>query len=365
MSDTFHKLKIVTVRRLDGDAIELVFDVPEAVRAQFTFKPGQHLALRATIDGVEQRRTYSICSGRGGPLRVGIKRVAGGAFSNWANDHLKSGDVLDGAVPQGRFVLPASDGSSRHLLMLAAGAGITPLLGMTIEALEHEPDARVTLVYATRTAVHAMYLREIEDLKDRFPARLDVIRVLSGASEGEAPLLQGRMTGDKLKALAVARIDLRSVNRAFLCGPGSFIKETRNALFELGLAREAVQHEFFAGRSGAAAMPAGAALAVAPPPAIARTAGSIDAVAVLDGQRHPFVLEPGQHVLEAALKAGIKAPYACTGGMCSTCRARVLEGKVTMTVNYSLEPWEMERGFVLTCQAIATTPNLVIDYDAM
>jgi ring-1,2-phenylacetyl-CoA epoxidase subunit PaaE len=364
MSDTFHTLKIASARKLEGDAIEIVFALPEAARETFAFKPGQYVAVRSTIDGVEQRRSYSICSGRGGALRIGIKRVPGGAFSSWANDHLKAGAVLDVAPPRGRFVLPAGSAAPRHLLMLAAGAGITPLLGMTTEALEEEPSTRVTLLYATRTLGQAMFLDAIEDLKDKFPARLDVIRVLSGPGEAETPLLAGRMTGEKLKAFAERRIDIRSVNHAFLCGPGSFIKETRNALFELGLARDVVHHEFFAGRTGAA--PAQSAAPVgAEKPEVVRAAGAIDAVAVLDGQRHPFVLEAGQHVLEAALKAGIKAPYSCTGGMCSTCRARVVEGTVTMTVNYSLEPWEIERGFVLTCQAVATTPNLVIDYDAM
>ncbi len=364
MSEPFHKLKIASARKLEGDAIEIVFAVPEAARNAFVFKPGQHMAVRATIDGVEQRRTYSICSGRGGPLRVGIKRIAGGAFSNWANEALKAGDALEVAAPQGRFVLPAGDGAARHLLMIAGGAGITPILGMTIEALEQEPETRVTLIYATRTLGQAMFLDEVEDLKDRYPARLDVIRVLSGAGEAETPLLAGRLTGEKLKALAEKRIDIRSVSRALLCGPGSFIKETRNALFELGLARDMVQHEFFAGRSGGVA-PQGVVAAPVAKVAAVRTAGAIDAIAVLDGQRHTFVLEPGQHVLEAALKAGIKAPYSCTGGMCSTCRARVVEGTVTMTVNYSLEAWEMERGFVLTCQAVATTKTLVVDYDAM
>jgi ring-1,2-phenylacetyl-CoA epoxidase subunit PaaE len=364
MSDTFHTLKIASARKLEGDAIEIVFAVPDAAQDAFAFKPGQYVAVRAMIDGVEQRRSYSICSGRRGPLRIGIKRVAGGAFSNWANDQLKAGNTLDVAPPRGRFVLPAGFIAPRHLLMLAAGAGITPLLGMTTEALEEEASTRVTLLYATRTLQQAMFLDALEDLKDKYPARLDVIRVLSGAGEAEIPLLAGRMTGEKLKAFAEQRIDIRSVNHAFLCGPGSFIKETRNALFELGLVREAVHHEFFAGRTGALPVP-GALAVVAPKPEAVRAAGAIDAVAVLDGQRHPFVLEPGQHVLDAALKAGIKAPYSCTGGMCSTCRARVVDGKVTMTVNYSLEPWEIERGFVLTCQAIAKTPNLTIDYDAM
>ena len=169
--------------------------------------------------------------------------------------------------------------------------------------------------------------------------------------------------GDRIVLdVAARRIDLSSVERAFLCGPGSFIKETRNALFELGLAKDVVHHEFFAGRSGGVTPALTTSVAT---PAPAAVAGTIEAIAILDGQKHKFPLAPGQHVLEAALAAGIKAPYSCTGGMCSTCRARVAEGKVKMTVNYSLEPWEMERGFVLTCQAVATTDKLVIDYDAM
>jgi ring-1,2-phenylacetyl-CoA epoxidase subunit PaaE len=363
MSDLFHNLTIASVRALAGDAVEIVFATPAAVGVEFAFKPGQHMAVRATIEGVEQRRTYSICSGRNGPLRVGIKHVPGGVFSTWAQTHLKPGDRLDVAPPQGRFTLPRSDGKPRHLLMLAGGAGITPILGMMIEALQTEPDTHVTLIYCTRTLADAMFLDEIEDLKDKTPARLDVINVLSGRGESETEILQGRLDGEKLRALSERRLDLRSVDRAFLCGPGSFIKETRNALFDLGLAREAVQHEFFAGRNvGASQTPGPQAT---PPVAVARTPGSIEAVAVLDGQRHKFVLAPGQHVLDAALKAGIKAPYSCTGGMCSTCRARVVDGAVTMTVNYSLEDWELKRGFVLTCQAVATTDALVIDYDAM
>ena len=246
--------------------------------------------------------------------------------------------------------------------MLAGGAGITPIFGMTIEALASEPETRVTLIYGTRSLAQTMFLEEIEDLKDKHPARLDVIHVLSGTGEGDTPLLQGRMTGDKLKALAAKRINLATMERAFLCGPGSFIKEARNALFDLGLAKDSVHHEFFASRSGG---PMPALTIPAAKPTATPVAGTIEAVAILDGQRHKFIMAPGQHVLEAALAAGIKAPYSCTGGMCSTCRARVAEGAVKMTVNYSLEPWEMERGFVLTCQSVATTKTLVIDYDAM
>ena len=367
MSEVFHRLPVASVRRLTADAVEITFDVPKASAEALAFKAGQHVPIRVTIDGVEQRRTYSMCSARGGSLRIGVKSVPGGAVSAWANQHLKAGDVVEVAAPQGRFSLPEGMGTARHLLMLAAGAGITPILGMINEALANEPDTRITLVYGNRTLEDAMFLGELEDLKDRYPARLDVVHVLSGAGAADTDILSGRVTGEKLKALADTLIDLKSVERAFLCGPGSFIKETRNALFDLGLTRETVHHEFFAGRTGAAPL---ATTATAPPierrkPASDVRPGAIEAVAILDGQRHRFPLRAGQHVLEAALAAGIRAPYSCTGGMCSTCRARVVEGAVTMTVNYSLEEWELKRGFVLTCQAVATTKTLVIDYDAM
>ena len=363
MADNFHTLRLASVHRIPGDAVAITFDIPPALSNDFAFKPGQHVAVRAMIDGVEQQRTYSICTGSNGPLRIGIRHVAGGIFSTWAQTHLKAGDTLDVAPPQGRFTLPATDGARRHLLMLAAGAGITPILGMTIEALVTAHNTSITLVYGFRTAASAMFLDELEDLKDRYPARFDLIQVLSRPGEAEAELLGGRITGEKLKALAANHIDLNYIDRAFLCGPGDVIKQTRNTLFDLGLARDCVHHEFFAGRTGGATPP----LSAAPTPAAnsEHAAGGILATAILDGQSHRFLLAPGQHFLDAALAAGLKPPHSCTAGMCSTCRARVVEGAVTMTVNYSLEDWEMQRGFVLTCQAVAATDTLVVDYDAM
>lgn len=362
MSEVFHALPVSSVARLTSDAIEIVFAVPESLAEGMRFKSGQHVPVRVFIDGVAQRRTYSLCSEMGGRLRIGVKRLPGGAVSSMLNDRLKVGDTLEVAAPQGRFTLPPTDGSPRHLLMLAAGAGITPILGMINEALSHEPAARITLIYGNRTPASAMFLAELEDLKDRYPARLDVVHVLTGAGVSESELLQGRIDGEKLKALAGKLFEIKSVDHAFLCGPGTFIKETRNALFELGLPRERVHHEFFAGRSGVQPQPA----ALQPPaPAAVKSAGALQAAAILDGQRYAFSIEPGQRVLEAALNAGIKAPYSCTGGMCSTCRAKVVEGTVAMAVNYSLEPWEIERGFTLTCQAEPTSHSLVIDYDAM
>lgn len=362
MSEVFHALPVLSVARLTSDAVEIVIGVADDMTEAMRFKSGQHVPVRVTIDGNAQRRTYSICSRKGGKLRIGVKHVPGGAVSTWINGQLKPGDVLEVAAPQGRFTLPPTDGSPRHLLMLAAGAGITPILGMINEALAEEPSTQITLVYGNRTSAATMFLGELEDLKDRYPARLDMIHVLTSTGASDSELLQGRIDAAKVKALAASLFEIKTVDYAFLCGPGTFIKESRNALFDLGLPRERVLHEFFAGRSG------GATPNHAPPPvasAPVKPVGAVEAVAILDGQRYRFSVKPGQRVLEAALSAGIKAPYSCTGGMCSTCRAKVVDGSVAMAVNYSLEPWELERGFVLTCQAEATSKALVIDYDAM
>jgi ring-1,2-phenylacetyl-CoA epoxidase subunit PaaE len=365
MAEQFHSLTVSSARAIAGDAVEVVFDVPEALQAQFAFKPGQHIVVRADCDGNQVERTYSICSGRRGPLRIGIRHVANGAFSGWVKRSLASGAALEVAAPAGRFTLPPSTGSGRHLLMLAAGAGITPILGMTIEALETEPETRVTLVYGSRRTSDAMFLSELEDLKDRFPTRFDLVHVLSRPGEAECELLGGRITGEKLKALAACRIPVSEIQRAFLCGPGDFIKSTRNALFELGMARDLVHHEFFIGRTGSAPVQPVTPTPTSEPDSAAQPRDAIALTVILDGQRHTVPLARGQNVLEAALAAGLKPPHSCTAGMCSTCRARIVEGTVTLTQNFSLEPWEIERGFTLTCQAVATSGQLVIDYDAM
>jgi ring-1,2-phenylacetyl-CoA epoxidase subunit PaaE len=355
-------LRIAQVHRETTDAMRLVFDVPTAHRAMFAFKPGQHLPVRAVIDGTEQRRTYSICAAPGGPLSVAIKRVDGGLFSNWANDTLQPGDTLAVMKPAGRFTLSPSDGTPRHILMIAAGAGITPIFAMVAQALEVEPTTRVTLLYGNRTIDSILFREALEDLKDRHLGRFELVHVLSHNDESDAPLIQGRISGDKLKALAVALLHIPSISQAYLCGPGSMIKETREALFALGMPREAVHHEFFAAGGGAYREKQ---IAETPTPPSSGASADTDVVAVLDGVRHRFTLAPGVHVLDAAIAAGVRVPYSCKGGMCCTCRAKVVEGRATMTVNYSLEPWEIEKGFILTCQARAETPRLVVDYDAM
>jgi ring-1,2-phenylacetyl-CoA epoxidase subunit PaaE len=359
-------LPIASVHAETADAVRIVFDVPAALRTAFAFKPGQHLAVRATIDGVEQRRTYSICSPPCVPLSVAIKRVEEGLFSNWANTTLKPGATLDAMPPAGRFTLNASDGAPRHLLMIAGGAGITPIFAMLSHALDAEPATRVTLLYGNRTIDSIMFREALEDLKDRHLSRFELVHVLSRNDEIEAPLFQGRITGEKLRQLTDTLINMPTVDHAYLCGPGSLIKDTRDALAALGLPKERISHEFFAAGGGVHRTKSTAAKpkAAAQHPA-AQQGNATEVIAVLDGMRHKFSLAPGAHVLDAAIAAGLRVPYSCKGGMCCTCRAKVVEGRATMTVNYSLEPWEIEKGFILTCQARAETPRLVVDYDAM
>ena len=387
----FQTLEIVEVRRETPDAISVTLRIPDGSREAFRFKPGQHLTLRTTLAGEEQRRTYSICCGPDeAHLRIAIKRVAEGRFSSWANDTLRAGAKIEVMPPTGRFVLPTSDGTPRHVVALAAGAGITPIMAMLKQTLIGEPNTSFTLIYGNRTPQSILFREELEDLKDRHLGRFTLLHVLSRNQESSAPLFEGRITGEKVKAFAATLFKPAEVAHVFLCGPGSMIKDARNALLALGMPRERVHFEFFAPAGGGADR----AKAASPPPltpprspsgspherpAHSKPEGKgegnagggpvkvegTEAIAVLDGIRHRFVVPPGGHVVDAALAAGIRVPYSCKGGMCCTCRARLVEGKAEMTTNYSLEPWEIERGFILTCQAVPKSERLVVDYDQM
>jgi ring-1,2-phenylacetyl-CoA epoxidase subunit PaaE len=359
----FYPLTIAEAKRETAEAISLRLVVPEALRERFRFKPGQHLAVRALIDGQEQRRSYSICSGPGdGELRIAIKRIANGYFSHWANAKLAAGASLEVMPPAGRFVLPPSTGEPRQIVAFAAGAGITPILAMLKHAMAEEPATCFTLIYGNRDPASILFRQELEDLKDRQLDRFTWLNVLSRNDEMNTPLLQGRITGEKVKTFAATLFRPAEVAHVFLCGPGSMIKETRNALLEAGVPRQRLHHEFFAPGGGAYRQAAASPAATAEP---AAAAVGCAAIAILDGVRHEFLIPPGGHVVDAALAAGIRVPYSCKGGMCCTCRAKLIEGEAKMTANYSLEPWEMARGFILTCQAVPTSPRLLLDYDQM
>ena len=366
----FHALRLATVLHEPGNALVVTFDVPGDLSKTFAFKPGQHIALRTLLDGVEVRRNYSICAGPGEKLRVGIKRVDGGRFSAWAHATLKPGMSIDVMPPAGRFVLVEGRDAPRHIVLFAAGSGITPCLGIAKQALDHETATRVTLVYGNRGRETTMFADELESLKDRHLGRFELIHVLSREGEADVALFGGRISGDKVRALGARLIDYGAAERVFVCGPGSMIKDVREALFGLGVTKERVSHEFFAAGGGGYRAGAGASSAGTPTPGPSPQGGggkhqSIEVVAILDDVRHRLTMLPGETVLAAALRAGLKAPYSCQGGMCATCRGRIVEGRVEMLHNYSLEPWELERGFVLTCQAVAKSARVVVDWDAM
>jgi ring-1,2-phenylacetyl-CoA epoxidase subunit PaaE len=361
-------LTVTAVKRETADAVAISLAVPDHLHHVFAFRPGQFLDVRARISGQEVRRSYSICSGPGEPqLRIAVKRVEGGLFSTWANDALVVGDSLDVMPPQGRFTLADTDGSARHLLGLAAGAGITPILSMIAHALANEPATRVTLVYGNRTPDGIMFREELEDLKDRSIDRFTLAHVLSRSDSEDGALFEGRITPQVLKQMAGVLVPFEQIAHAYLCGPGTMIKELRTALFSLGVARDRVHHEFFAAGGGAyrnhpSPAPGDAVTppATAPAPTIWPTATF---EAILDGMRHRIAIAPGETVIDAALRAGLRVPFSCRGGMCCTCRAKIIEGHAEMRLNYSLEAWEIEQGFTLTCQAVPQSERFVVDFD--
>jgi ring-1,2-phenylacetyl-CoA epoxidase subunit PaaE len=353
----FHALTVTNVRRETPDSVSVRFSVPDALAPAFAFAPGQYLTLRATIGGEQIRRSYSICSGVDeGDLRVGVKKVRGGAFSTFANETLRPGDIVEAMPPAGRFtVIPAVE-NRRHMLGVAAGSGITPILSIVRSLLAREPETRVTLVYGNRTSSGVMFAEEIEDLKNRHLSRFSVAHVLSREPQ-DVEVLSGRIDGDRLRAFAAGVLDLKSVTDAYLCGPQGMVVEARTALTALGIAPERMRTELFTASEPRRNFT---------PPAGDTAAERLAAISIrLDGARHAFDMLAGdESVIAAAERAGIDLPYSCRGGMCCTCRCRVEQGAVEMAVNYSLEEWETQAGFVLACQARPTTDTLSLDFDA-
>ena len=349
----FHRLTISDVRRETAEAVSLAFAVPAQLRSAYRYTPGQYLTLHAQIDGEAVRRSYSICSGLDdGELRVVIKRLAGGAFSNWAAEHLRAGDTLSVMTPDGRFGVPVEPGSARTLVAFAAGSGITPVMAILKSVLRREA-GRFFLFYGNRTAADIIFREQLEDLKDRYLARLSVFHVLSREQQDIA-MLTGHLDQEKVRVLMRSVVSVADVDRAFVCGPQPMIEGLQDALADLGMARELVHVERFTPGIGGRPRPIIVA-PTAPPKAIATV--------ISEGARFEFPVAEGEAIIDAAIRAGRSLPYSCKGGMCCTCRARLVEGKVAMAVNYSLEPWETQAGYVLTCQSRPLTERVVIDYD--
>tara|TARA_E500000318_G_scaffold48629_1_gene45749 strand:+ start:4920 stop:6014 length:1095 start_codon:yes stop_codon:yes gene_type:complete len=360
----FTSLKVLDVRPETSDSVSIALDVPEEKRAAFRYLPGQYLTLRQEIDGQDVRRSYSICSGlEDGEIRVAVKRVEGGAFSSFANDALKPGDMLDVMLPEGRFTVEPDPETARTYVAFAAGSGITPVLSIAKSVLAAEPESRFTLFYGNRSVREIMFREALLDLKNRYPSRFSVLHVLSREPQ-EAALLNGRIDREKCESFFRSILNVHAVDRFFLCGPEGMIGDVRAALAAHGVEEEKVLFELFAPAGDAAAKAAAARRSRLVDESEAVRAGA-DVAIILDGVRTEFTLGADDvSILDAALGARPDLPYACKGGMCCTCRAKVLEGRVEMDLNYTLAKEEVERGFVLTCQSHPAGEKVVLDFDA-
>jgi len=351
----FHRLAVDDLRRESQDAVSMTFSIPRELADDYRFAPGQYLTLRTTMDGEEVRRSYSICSGPDdGELRIAVKKVDGGAFSSWAADELKAGDQLDVMTPTGRFgVTPAPD-EARTYVGFAAGSGITPILSIAKGVLAREPASRFFLFYGNRSTSGMLFREALEELKDRFMQRLSVFHVISG-EEQDLPILHGRLDGGKARVLLRSLVPASDVDHVFICGPSGMSEDIETTCRDIGIAEGRIHVERFVSEFGGKPRPKAVIAAGAPPRAMASL--------IIDGKRREVPVAEGEAVLDAALRAGMDLPFACKGGMCSTCRARLVEGSAEMEVNYSLEPWELKAGFILTCQAKPTSARVVVDYD--
>ena len=356
---TFHPLRVAAVDRLTDDAVALTFDVPPALREAYRFIAGQHVNVRSVLAGDDVRRSYSICSpATGQRLRVAVKRLDGGAFSAYAHDVLRPGDTVDVMTPTGRFFTRLDPANSKHYAAIAAGSGITPVLSIVATALEVERQSRVTLVYGNRTTRSVMFLEELADLKDRYPDRFAVHHVLSREPQ-DVELFSGRLDPERISRFLELLLPVDTVDEWFLCGPFAMIEGARETLLGNGVRRERIHTELFHVEGE---QPRESAPAAGDDGSLGDDAARV--TAVLDGRSTTFEMaRSGDRVLDALLRVRDDAPYACKGGVCGTCRAKLVDGEVRMERNYALEDDELESGFVLACQSHPVSDAVTLDFD--
>ena len=352
----FHPLRVSRIVDDTDDARIVSFAVPAALKEEFAFQPGQYLTLRRRSGDEDLRRSYSICaSPEDGELRVGVRRVHGGAFSTWMHESLREGDTLDVMPPQGKFTVPAGDGSPRHLLLVAGGSGITPMMAIARHALATEPAARVTLVYANRTNASTMFKEELEDLKNRHLARFSLFALYSREAV-ESPLSAGRLDPAKMALLLSSVIDVRRIERAFVCGPHGMNDAVQAALADAGLAPARIHIERF----GVPPSAQDAHLHDARP----GDASQARITVIRDGLTREVVYSAdSSSLLDAAARAGLDVPFSCKSGVCATCRAKLTDGRVRMDRNFALDAADIAAGFILTCQSHPLTERVTINYD--
>ncbi|HEY0617311.1 MAG TPA: 1,2-phenylacetyl-CoA epoxidase subunit PaaE [Kribbella sp.] len=351
---TFHPLTVKAIDAITEDSVAITFDVPAELAAEYEFAAGQHLTVRRAGD--EVRRSYSICSPAGsGVLRIAVKRIPGGEFSSYAASGLKIGDTIDVMTPLGRFGTPLDPANAKHYAFIAAGSGITPVLSLVATTLAVEPNSRVTLLYGNRTVGSVMFADELADLKDVYAERLHLVHVLSREST-EVELFSGRIDGDRLRRMIDTILPVKTVDEWFLCGPYAMVVGAQEVLLDEGVPRESVHAELFH---------VGDEAPVARVEETAIDEDAAEVTVILDGRRSTFPLgEHAKAVLDATLAVRTDAPFACKGGVCGTCRAKVVEGSVRMDTNWALEPDEIRAGYVLTCQSHPTSEKVTLDFDA-
>jgi ring-1,2-phenylacetyl-CoA epoxidase subunit PaaE len=347
----FHELTVARVDRLCDDAAAVTFDVPGELAEDYAFQPGQSLTVRRVVNGREERRSYSICAAAGQPLRIGVREVVGGALSGWLVNDVRPGELIEVQPPSGSFTADFAR-PGRHVL-IAAGSGITPVLSIAASALA-ESGSEATLLYGNRRAESVMFADEIADLKDSYPERLQLVHVLSREPQ-EVELFSGRLDADRLRRMLPALCDVAGTDHWWLCGPYGMVTDALEVLAELGVPAGRVHRELFYVED-------------VPPeqehheekPLI----GGCEVTIVLDGRRTTATIPAGVPVLDGAQLARPDLPFACKGGVCGTCRARLVSGEVRMRRNFALEAAELDAGFVLTCQSMPVSEELTVDYDA-
>lgn len=355
----FHSLTISDIRQETDDTVSIAFDVPPALLEEYTYNAGQYLTLKTIINGEDIRRSYSICSGLfDHELRVAVKKIKGGLFSSFANEKLKKGDNLDVMTPMGNFFTPLDKAHEKHYVGFAAGSGITPLISIIRTLLAYEPKSVFTLVYGNKNRKSIIFREGLIDLKNSYISRFNMINILSREDQ-EIDLFSGRINGEKAAEVMDKLLPSSGADEVYICGPEDMINDVSDTLQKRGLAKDNIHFELFTSPSVAQGTGADTQ------DEKSDLAGKMSKVTVIvDGDEFNFDLDmAGGNILDSALEQGADLPFACKGGVCCTCRAKLIEGKVSMDVNYSLEEDEVEAGFILTCQSHPLTEKIVVDFD--
>ncbi len=353
----FYPIKVSKVQKETKDCASLTFDIPEELKEKFEYKQGQHVTLKAMINGEDVRRSYSLCSS---PVedkwQVAVKRINGGVFSNYANDELKEGDHIEIMPPTGNFYVDVNPSASRNYIVFAAGSGITPILSIIKTHLALEPNSTFKLFYLNRNVKSIIFKEEIEALKNTYFGRFEIFYFLT-KEQRDIPLLNGRFTAEKIQELTEKVINVANVDDCFICGPEEMIFLIRDSLNQAGLSSDKIHYElFFSGASEKDQRKAAAA--------VEHKFEGTEVTIIDGGKEFHFAMDDDyDNILDGALAAGADLPFACKGGVCSTCKCKVIDGTVEMKINYALEEDEVAKGLVLSCQAVPTTEKVVVDFD--